>query len=238
MKTCTIKPLLCWCICLFISNAVAGGWWLVVGVQAQPPKATEPLPMENRPPTTDHRLPCLSSEPDCLRTLGDVAVTNNLEICTLDQAIQLAKKKQWTTWLNADGLNPIAMGLRIARNVAGGGDRAALKLDIANLERRRAEVETNLRQSITQAVSDYEAAERRVRLARAKLAAHEAKLKLLEATYKLGEGETETMLTLWQQREELQGQIVNAEADAKAIVLQLQTHIAAAKSDDKAFPKP
>jgi outer membrane protein TolC len=130
------------------------------------------------------------------------------------------------------------MGLRIARNVAGGGDRAALKLDIANLERRRAEVETNLRQSITQAVSDYEAAERRVRLARAKLAAHEAKLKLLEATYKLGEGETETMLTLWQQREELQGQIVNAEADAKAIVLQLQTHIAAAKSDDKALTKP
>jgi hypothetical protein len=180
----------------------------------------------------------LSTEPDCLRTLGDVAVTNNLEIRTLDQAIQLAKKKQWTTWMNADGLNPIAMGLRIARNVAGGGDRAALKLDIANLERRRAEVETNLRQSVTQAVSDYEAAERRVRLARAKLAAHEAKLKLLEATYKLGEGETETMLTLWQQREELQAQIVNAEADANAIVLQLQTHIAAAKSENKAFPKP
>jgi hypothetical protein len=210
----------------------------VAGVQAQTPETNKPLPTENRPPTTDYRLPCLSSEPDCLRTLGDVAVTNNLEICTLDQAIQLAKKKQWTTWLNADGLNPIAMGLRIARNVAGGGDRAALKLDIANLERRRAEVETNLRQSITQAVSDYEAAERRVRLARAKLAAHEAKLKLLEATYKLGEGETETMLTLWQQREELQGQIVNAEADAKAIVLQLQTHIAAAKSDDKALTKP
>jgi hypothetical protein len=158
-------------------------------------------------------LPCLSSEPDCLRTLGDFAVTNNLEIRTLDQAIQLAKKKQWTTWLNADGLNPIAMGLRIARNVAGGGDRAALKLDIANLERRRAEVETNLRQSITQAVSDYEAAARRVPLARAKLTAYEAKLKLLEATYKLGEGETETMLTLWQQREELQAQIVTVEAE-------------------------
>jgi outer membrane protein TolC len=115
------------------------------------------------------------------------------------------------------------MGLRIARNVAGGGDRAALKLDIANLERRRAEVETNLRQSVTQAVSDYEAAERRVRLARAKLAAHEAKLKLLEATYKLGEGETETMLTLWQQREELQAQIVNVEADAENIKLKILT---------------
>jgi hypothetical protein len=222
MKTCTIKPLLYWCICLFISNAVAGGWWLVTGVQAQSLKTNEPLPTENRPPTTDHQPPCLSSEPDCLRTLGDAAVNNSLELRTLDQAIQLAKKKQWTTWLNADGLNPIAMGLRIARNVAGGGDRAALKLDIANLERRRAEVETNLRQSVTQAVSDYEAAERRVRLARAKLAAHEAKLKLLEATYKLGEGETETMLTLWQHRDELQAQIVNAEAETEQGRLKIQ----------------
>lgn len=223
MKTCMIKPLLCCCICLFISNAVAGGWWLVTGVQAQSPKATEPRRTDNQPPTTSHQPPCLSTEPNCLRTLGDVAVSHNLEIRTLDQAIQLAKKKQWTTWMNADGLNPIAMGLRIARNVAGGGDRAALKLDIANLERRRAEVETNLRQSVTQAVSDYEAAERRVRLARAKLTAHEAKLQWLEATYKLGEGETETMLTLWQQREELQAQIITAETESSAQLLKLQT---------------
>ena len=186
MKTCTTKRLLCCCICLFISSAVVGCQWSVASCQAQTPQINEQQTTDHRPPTTDNRLPCLSSEPDCLRRLGDVAVSNNLEIRTLDQAIQLAKKKQWTTWMNADGLNPIAMGLRIARNVAGGGDRAALKLDIANLERRRAEIETNLRQSITQAVSDYEAAERRVGLARAKLAAHEAKLRLLEATYKLG----------------------------------------------------
>lgn len=208
MKTCTIKRLLCCCICLFISSVFAI-------TNAQTPAQTAPPIPHSAFRTPQSELPCLSSEPDCLRTLGDVAISYNLEIRTLDQAIQLAKKKQWTTWLNADGLNPIAMGLRIARNVAGGGDRAALKLDIANLERRRAEVETNLRQSVMQAVSDYEAAERRVRLARAKLTAHEAKLKLLEATYKLGEGETETMLTLWQQREELQAQIVISQGDAE-----------------------
>jgi hypothetical protein len=182
----------------------------------QAPSSRQPNPPDKnyRLPSTVYRLPCQNSSPACLRTLGDVAVRNNLEIRTLDQAIQLTKKKQWTTWLNADGLNPLAIGLRIARNMAGGGDRAALKLDIANLERRRAEVETNLRQSVTQALSDYEAAERRLRLARAKLAAHETKLKWLEATYKLGEGQTETMLTLWQQREDLQAQVITAEAEA------------------------
>jgi hypothetical protein len=182
----------------------------------QAPSSTQPNPLGKnyRLPSTDYRLPCQDPSPDCLRTLGDLAVSHNLEIRTLDQAIQLAKKKQWTTWMNADGLNPIAMGLRIARNLAGGGDRAALKLDIANLERRRAEVETNLRERITQAVSDYEAADQHVRLARAKLAAHEAKLKWLEAAYGMGEGETETMLVVWQQREEWQAQIVTTEANA------------------------
>lgn len=209
MKTCMTKRLLCWCICLFISSVCWGQTAAELDTKSSAPQS----PSFQSPISNLQSLPCLSSEADCLRTLGDAAVTNNLEIRTLDQAIQLAKKKQWTTWLNADGLNPIAMGLRIARNVAGGGDRAALKLDIANLERRRAEVETNLREKITQAVSDYEAAERRVQLARAKLTAHEAKLKLLEATYRLGEGETETMLTLWQQREELQAQIVTVEAE-------------------------
>lgn len=180
----------------------------------RPPRAQQPSNKNYRLPSTDYRLPCQDSSPACLHTLGDLAVRHNLEIRTLDHAIQLAKKKQWTTWLNADGLNPIAMGLRIVRNVAGGGDRAALKLDIANLERRRAEVETDLRERIAQAIHEYEAAERRLRLARAKLTAHTTRLKWLKAAYKLGEGETETMLTLWQQHAELQAQIFTTEAEA------------------------
>jgi AraC-like DNA-binding protein len=222
MKTCAIKSLLWWCICLL----VVGSRHTVDGRNSEPrlkfwadvhqiTTRLEQTPSDKnyRLPTTDYRLPCQDSSPACLRTLSDIAVRNNLEIRTLDQAVQWAQKKRWTTWLNADGLNPLAIGLRIARNIAGGGDRAALQLDIANLARRRAEVETNLRQAITQAVSDYEAAERRVRLAQAKLAAHEAKLKFLEVAYRLGEGETETMLTRWQQREELQAQIITAETE-------------------------
>lgn len=182
-----------------------------------PPRAQQPNNKNYRLPSTDYRLPCQDSSPACLHTLGDLAVRHNLELRTLDHAIQLAKKKQWTTWLNADGLNPIAMGLRIVRNVAGGGDRAALKLDIANLERRRAEVETDLRERIAQAIHEYEAAERRLRLARAKLAAHTTRLKWLEAAYQLGEGETETMLTLWQQHTELQAQLTEAEDKPETI---------------------
>jgi hypothetical protein len=212
---------LLWC-CIWLS--VVSNQWLVVSGQTPmtAPVGNSPSPVSNLPSD----LPCLSSESACLRRLGDLAVSHNLEIRTLDQAIALGRKKQWTTWLNADGLNPLAMGLRIVRNIAGGGDRAALKLEMANLERRRAEVETNLRQAITQAVSDYEAAEQRLRLARSKLAAHEAKLKLLEVTYRLGAGETEVMLTLWQQCEEMQVQVVTVEAETitQRLKLKLLTH--------------
>lgn len=210
---------LLWC-CIWLS--VVSSQWLVVSGQTPmtAPASNSPSPVSNLPSD----LPCLSSESDCLRRLGDLAVSHHLEIRTLDQAIALGRKKQWTTWLNADGLNPLAMGLRIVRNIAGGGDRAALKL--ANLKRRRAEVETSLRQAVTLAVADYEAAERRAQMARAKLAAHEAKLKFLEVTYKLGEGETETMLTLWRQREEMQAQVVTVEAETitQRLRLELLTH--------------
>jgi hypothetical protein len=85
-----------------------------------------------------------------------LAVQNNREIAVLEQAIALQKKKLWTSWLNADGLNPLAVGLRIARNIAGGGDRAQLKLELARLEMRCAELNATLRQAITKTVLDYE----------------------------------------------------------------------------------
>jgi hypothetical protein len=96
-------------------------------------------------PSIDHGLPCSDSSAECLRRLGDLAAENCLELRVITQALAYQRRKLWTSWLNADGLNPLAVGLRVARNLAGGGDRAAARLEIAQLERRRAEVEAGLR---------------------------------------------------------------------------------------------
>ncbi|MBL8206918.1 MAG: hypothetical protein JNM09_21985 [Blastocatellia bacterium] len=144
----------------------------------------------------------------------------------LEQSIQLQKKKLWTNWLSADGLNPLAIGLRIARNVAGGGDRAAAKLEIARLELRRSEAETNLRHSILQAVLLYEAAEQNVHGATAKLTTHRNRLAFLTVAYRLGEGSTETMLQLWQTETELEQAVENAQLESRQRLLQLQLLVA------------
>jgi hypothetical protein len=75
----------------------------------------------------DHGLPCSDSSAECLRRLGDLAVENCLELGVIDRALAYQRRKLWTSWLSADGLNPLAVALRVARNLAGGGDRAAVE---------------------------------------------------------------------------------------------------------------
>ena len=137
---------------------------------------------------------------------------NSRQIAVVEQAIQLQKKTLWTSWLNADRLKPLAIGLRIARNIAGGGDRAALKLEIARLELRRAELETNLRQAVALAIADNEAIRHQQRVLQAKRAALRVRIQLAEVAYRLGNGNTEAMWQLWLTCDELQAQIVAAEA--------------------------
>lgn len=226
-----MKRLLCWCICLW----VVGSQHTVDGRSCEPrlrlssalqtPATQQPNPPNKnyRLPATDYRLPCLDSSPSCLETLSHLAVQNSREIAVLEQASQLQKKKLWTGWLNADGLNPVAIGLRIMRNVAGGGDRAAAKLEIARLELRRNEVETELRRSILQAMLLYESAERHVQDAEAKLLTHRNRLTLLQIAYRLGEGSTETMLQLWQTETELERAVENAQLAHQQRFVQLQS---------------
>jgi hypothetical protein len=159
-------------------------------------------------------LPCVDSSRECLALLGDIARTNNLEIAALDEAIRYQKAKRWTTFINADGFSPAAAAARIARNLLGGGERAASQLDLSNLERRRAEVESSLRLRIANSVADYETTTRRLKLAESRLEAHQTRVQIIEVSYRLGEGDTEAMLLLWQSGEELRGQIVLAEAEA------------------------
>jgi hypothetical protein len=74
---------------------------------------------------------------------------------------------------------------------------------------------------------------RHVRLARAKVSSHEARLKLLEATYKPGEGETETMLMAWQQRDDLNFQIVTAEAEVNLESIKIQSLVLLPQNSDR-----
>ena len=104
--------------------------------------------------------------------------------------------------------------MRVARNLAGGGDRAAARLEIAQMERRRAEVEAGLRLAVAERVAELEVVGRRLDLAREREAAHGSRLSLLAAGYRLGEGSTEGMMALWQTREEIRGRVAEAAADS------------------------
>ena len=155
-------------------------------------------------------LPCTEPSPQCIQQLGDLAVAGSLEIKTLDKAIEYHKRKAWSSWLNADGFNPVAVGFRILRNAIGGGDRAVLKLEIARLEQRRSAVEDTLRQSVATALVDLDAARQRKDQAIARLRSHETRKQVMLIGYRLGEGSTEQFLQLYQRRDELRTEIAAA----------------------------
>jgi len=105
------------------------------------------------------------------------------------------------------------VGLHVAHNLAGGGDRAAARLEIAELERRRAEVEAGLRLAVAERIAELEAAVRQLSLARERGAAHGSRLSLSAVGFRMGEGSTEEMIALWQTREEMRGRVAEAAAD-------------------------
>jgi hypothetical protein len=170
-------------------------------------------------------LPCTDPSPQCIQQIGDLAVAGSLEIRTLDKAIEYQKRKMWSSWLNADGFNPVAVGFRVLRNVIGGGDRAALKLEIARLEQRRSAVEDALRQSVSAALTDLEAARQRREQAVIKLRSHESREQLMLIGYRLGEGLTEQLLQLYQRRDELRAEIAAANIVVDQILFRLQASL-------------
>ncbi len=117
----------------------------------------------------------------------------------------------------------MAVGLRIARNLAGGGDRAAAKLELARLALRQAELETQLCESIARAVLDYETAQQQLTSAETKLATQQARLQFITLGYRLGEGNTETMLQWWQTETELQQEVEHAKVACHQRLTYLQT---------------
>jgi outer membrane protein TolC len=171
------------------------------------------------------------------------AIANSTELVTLDEQIALidkrlvvageriehTSKKRWTNYLSTDPL-------RIAANVLGGGDvqrdniaiadlevkSAELEAYRANLHRRKAEVSSQLREDVLSLVLEYEAAEREYVLAQSKLANYSQQRQLIEIDYQFGSGSTTQMLSMWQQGESLEAEIMKIDSQRSEIVRKIQ----------------
>jgi predicted ATPase len=188
-------------------------------------------------------IPCIDSSSECIELLVEKAIANSPELVTLDEQIALidkrltvageriehTSKKRWTNYLSTDTL-------RIAANVFGGGDiqkdniaiadlevkSAELEADRANLHRRKAEVKSQLKEDVLGLVLEYEAAEREYVLAQSKLATYSQQRQLIEIDYQFGSGSTTQMLSMWQQGESLEAEVIQVEGKKTEITRKLQ----------------
>ncbi len=197
-------------------------------------------------------MPCLSSSSECIELLAAKAIgfatarsaiANSPELVTLDEQITLidkrlevadkrsdhTSKKRWTNYISSDPL-------RIAANLLGGGDvqrdniaiadlevkSAELEAYRANLHRRKAEVESQLREEILSLVLEYEAEERKYVLAQSKLATYSQQRQLIEIEYQYGNGSTTQMLSMWQQGESLEAEVIQVKSKKTEITRKIQ----------------
>lgn len=159
--------------------------------------------------------PCLSSQPLCLAELSRTALSHDPRVKVLDEAIRLQEVKGWTNYIAADSFNLLSMAFRTARNIAGGGDRAANKLSINQLKLRRSEIAAGIRQDLLLHALAYESAERSRALFTSKLQTHLITVQVVELGYRQGDGDTAVMLSLWDRTAELKAQLQQAEDDAR-----------------------
>jgi hypothetical protein len=188
-------------------------------------------------------LPCIDSSSECIEQLTEKAIANSPELVTLDEQIALidkrlvvaderiehTSKKRWTNYLSTDPL-------RIAANVFGGGDvqrdniaiadlevkSAELEAYRANLHRRKAEVSSQLGEDVLGLVLEYEAAESEYALAQLKLATYSQQRQLIEIDYQFGNGSTTQMLSMWQQGEELEADLIQIHSKKTEITRKIQ----------------
>jgi predicted ATPase len=188
-------------------------------------------------------ISCLDSSEECIEQLTGKAIANSSELITLDEQIALidkrlvvageriehTSKKRWTNYLSTDPL-------RIAANVFGGGDvqrdniaiaelevkSAELEAYRANLHRRKAEISSQLREDVLSLVLEYEAAEREYDLAQSKLATYSQQRQLIEIDYQFGNGSTTQMLSMWQQGDSLEAEVIQIESKKTEITRKIQ----------------
>jgi outer membrane protein TolC len=71
-------------------------------------------------------------------------------------------------------------------------------------------------------VLEYEAAEKEYVLAQSKLATYNQQRQLIEIDYQFGSGSTTQMLSMWQQGEELEADVMEADSKKLEITRKLQ----------------
>ena len=99
---------------------------------------------------------------------------------------------------------------------------AELEAYRANLHRRKAEVKSQLREEVLGLVLEYETAEREYALAQSKLATYNQQRQLIEIDYQFGNGSTTQMLSMWQQGESLEAEVIKVETKKTEITRKLQ----------------
>jgi hypothetical protein len=173
-------------------------------------------------------LPCQTSQPQCLSQLNQAAIAHNLELKTIDDRLKATQTRidqqrrgKWKTWVQP---NPIG----IVANILGGGDAQRveqaigdLELNLGELHRRRAEVETQTHEQVLGLVLEIEKFDRSIVGMKSAQAANAQRLAIVEVGYKFGQGSTAAMLGLWEQAEAEKGRIREVENERSQAIRKL-----------------
>ena len=170
-------------------------------------------------------LICFDSSESCVEKLTAQAVANSEEIRVLDQTIKLAKRKGWTQYIDVSALDPLTMSVQILRNIFGGGERQQRKLSIAQIELRRTETVSRIRNEISNLLTQAENAERKRLQSRMLHDAQSSLVAVLEVSYRSGELSTERMMPVWEKLDYFKIEIQSAENEREALRKKLITLI-------------
>ena len=199
-------------------------------------------------------MPCLNSSPDCIELLTEKAIAHSPELKTLDEqiaiieqrlalsqdSIRYSKRRRWTNYLTTD---PI----RLLQNLFGGGDVQRDNLAITGLEirkadleaakalllRRREETRILLGDKVLNLVLEHQRAQRQEALTQTQLHNQQLRNRIAEIDYRYGDGSTSQILSLGQQEQQLEIQLLQhqlAQTEAQRKLLQL-TGIKSVNSD-------
>jgi len=136
--------------------------------------------------------------------------------------ISYAEARQWTDYLTTDPM-------RLVQNLFGGGDVQRNRLAIADLEvqsselmRRREEVATALTREVVNYVLEYEQLGRQLDLLEMQMITQRHQQSVMEVGYRMGQGNTNTMLSVWQRTEDLEARRVEMGFNQARIVAELE----------------
>jgi hypothetical protein len=174
-------------------------------------------------------LPCLNSSTECVQQLQQLAIANSSELKLIEQRIVASRQRidyqgsqRWTTWINP---NPVAL----VQNILGGGDAqkvdlaiADLELKTSELEARKAEIASKLKDRVLTELLRFEELHDRSELQAAIAARETTRFKVIEVGYRLGEGSTAEMMSLMSQLDRVKAQAVTTKLERKAQALKIQ----------------